>query len=99
MLIDLTAKEITGKSAENRLESAGIILNRNVVPGDAENPGKISGIRIGSGAVSARGMAKSQMYQIVELMDVTMVNQPQKEVLQKVKEEVLSLCKSFPVNR
>jgi glycine hydroxymethyltransferase len=99
VLIDLTAKEITGKSAENRLESAGIILNRNVVPGDAENPGKISGIRIGSGAVSARGMAKSQMYQIVELMDVTMVNQPQKEVLQKVKEEVLSLCKSFPVNR
>ena len=97
VLIDLTSKELSGKSAENRLESAGIILNRNVVPGDAEKPGMVSGIRLGSGAVSTRGMAKPQMNKIVELMDIVLMNQDKMEVLQKVREEVARLCKSFPV--
>lgn len=98
VLIDLTSKKISGKSAENWLESAGIILNRNVVPGDAEKPGMVSGIRLGSGAVSTRGMAKPQMHKVVELMDIVLMNQDKLEVLQKVREEVARLCKSFPVN-
>lgn len=97
VLIDLTAKGISGKSAENCLESVGIVLNRNVVPEDAKKPGKISGIRLGSGAVSARGMAEPQMRQIVELMDTAMANRTKKEVLKKVSDMVLGLCKAYPI--
>jgi glycine hydroxymethyltransferase len=98
VLIDLTSKGISGKAAENNLESVGIILNRNVVPEDEKKPGKVSGIRLGSGAVSARGMAETQILQIVELMDVTMMNQGKKEVLMEVKDKVARLCRAFPVN-
>ena len=99
VLIDLTSKGISGKAAENSLESVGIVLNRNVVPEDEKKPGKVSGIRLGSGAVSARGMAEPQMQQIVELMDATMMNRAKEEVLMVVQDEVLSLCRAFPVNR
>jgi glycine hydroxymethyltransferase len=99
VLIDLTAKGFSGKAAENCLESVGIVLNRNVVPKDEKKPGKVSGIRLGSGAVSARGMAEAQIRQIVELMDVTMMNQTKKEVLLEVHDEVSRLCRAFPVNR
>ncbi len=97
VLIDLTSKDISGKSAEICLESVGIILNRNVVPDDADNPGKISGIRIGSGAVSARGMGEFQMRQIVELMDATLMNRTKKRVLSEIKSDVLKLCQAFPI--
>ncbi len=99
VLIDLTSKGISGKAAENCLESVGIVLNRNVVPKDEKKPGKVSGIRLGSGALSARGMAETQIRQIVELMDVTMMNQTKKEVLKEVQDEVSRLCRAFPVNR
>ncbi|MCK5097088.1 MAG: serine hydroxymethyltransferase, partial [Desulfobacteraceae bacterium] len=99
VLIDLTNKGISGQSAEDCLESAGIILNRNVVPQDENNPGKVSGIRLGSGAVSARGMGELQIRKIIELMDMAMMNQANKEVLKKVKNSVLKLCRAFPVNR
>ncbi len=97
VLIDLASKDISGKLAETCLESAGIVLNRNVVPGDADSPGRISGIRIGSGAVSARGMEERQVRQIVDLMDVTMMNRENKQVLSEVKEEILNLCQAFPI--
>jgi len=99
VLIDLTSKGISGKSAEDCLESAGIILNRNVVPQDENTPGKVSGIRLGSGAVSARRMGEPQMREIIELMDMAMMNQTKKEVIKKVKNLVLKLCRKFPVNR
>ena len=74
-------------------------MNRNVVPNDEKKPGKVSGIRLGSGAVSARGMAEPQMQQIVELMDATMMNRAKEEVLMEVQDEVAGLCRAFPVNR
>lgn len=98
VLIDLTGNEVSGKSAENVLESVGIVLNRNVVPKDENRPGKISGIRLGSGAVSARGMSENEMRWIVELIDETLTNQTNTNVLQKVTNEVLRLCEEFPVN-
>ncbi len=98
VVIDLTSKGISGKSAEDCLESVGIVLNRNVVPEDEKNPGKVSGIRLGSGAVSARGLGKPQILKIVELMDMTMMNQTKKEVLEEVRGEVSKLCQAFPVN-
>ncbi|WP_299982839.1 serine hydroxymethyltransferase [Desulfobacula sp.] len=99
VLIDLTSKGISGKSAEDCLESAGIILNRNVVPQDENTPGKVSGIRLGSGAVSARGMGEPQIRKIIELMDMAMMNQTKKAVVKEVKNRVLKLCREFPVNK
>ena len=99
VLVDLSSKGITGKSAENCLESVGIILNRNVVPHDAKNPGKVSGIRIGSGALSARGMGEPQMLQIVDFMDSTMMNHAKEELLSKIKNKVVKLCQEFPIKK
>jgi len=99
VLIDLTSKDISGKLAETCLESVGIILNRNVVPNDADSPGRTSGIRIGSGAVSARGMGELHMRQIVDLMDSTMRNRAKKRVLTEIKEDVLKLCQAFPIKK
>jgi len=98
VLIDLTGKGISGKSAEACLEAVGIILNRNVVPQDENSPGKVSGIRLGSSAVSARGMGEVQMQKIIELMDMVLMNQTNTTVINQVKERVLELCREFPVN-
>ncbi|MCP4021978.1 MAG: serine hydroxymethyltransferase [Desulfobacteraceae bacterium] len=97
VLIDLTCKKISGKAAEESLESAGIILNRNVVPEDEENPGKVSGIRIGTNAVSARGMGKPQMDRIADLVDQVLMNPEKIQVYKKVKHDVLTLCNAFPI--
>jgi glycine hydroxymethyltransferase len=98
VVIDLTSKGISGKTAENCLESVGIVMNRNVVPEDEKNPRKVSGIRLGSGAISARGLGEPQVLKIVELMDITMMNQERQELLEEVKSEVSKLCRAFPVN-
>ncbi|RLC03460.1 MAG: serine hydroxymethyltransferase [Deltaproteobacteria bacterium] len=97
VLIDLTSKGISGKSAEDCLEIVGIILNRNVVPQDEKNQGKVSGIRLGSGAVSARGMGEPEMQKIIELMDMALMNRKRKEIIIQVKDLVLKLCRAFPV--
>jgi len=99
VIIDLTSKGISGKFAEDCLESAGIILNRNVVPQDENNPGKVSGIRLGSGAISARGMGEPQIHEIIELMDMAMMNPTRKQVVRQVKNLVLKLCLAFPINK
>ncbi len=99
VLIDLISKGISGKSAKNCLEATGIVLNRNVVPEDENTPGIVSGIRLGSGAVSARGMAAPQMQRIVEFMNAAMINQNNNEILKETSDKTLELCKAFPVNR
>jgi glycine hydroxymethyltransferase len=98
VLVDLTSKNISGKSAENCLESVGIILNRNVVPKDESHPGKVSGIRIGSGAVSARNMGKPQIRKIIELLDMAIMKREDMKIIKKIKNSVLKLCKAFPVH-
>lgn len=98
VLIDLRSKGIAGKIAEHCLESVGIILNRNVVPEDEGRPGKASGVRLGSGALAARGMTELQMQEIAELMDIAMSNHTSKVMLKKVSDEVSRLCEKFPVN-
>lgn len=98
VVLNLRSKGISGKTAENSLESIGIILNRNVVPEDAKNPGKVSGIRIGAGAISARGIEPSDARRIVDLMDDVMMNHTEKEVLERTRNQVLELCHAFPIN-
>jgi glycine hydroxymethyltransferase len=97
VLVDLAPKGLDGNRAEKLLESAGIITNRNVIPGDSENHGKISGIRLGSSAAAARGMGKREMVMIAGLINDVIVNHDKKIVLDRVSKEVSGLCRQFPV--
>lgn len=97
VLVDLASKGLDGYRAEKLLESVGIITNRNVIPSDSENPGKISGIRLGSAAAAARGMGKAEMVKIAGWINEVLVNQDKKDALDRVSEEVLGLCRQFPV--
>jgi len=97
VLVDLRSRGLTGDVAEKTLESVGIVVNRNVIPGDPEKPDVTSGIRIGSPGVTSRGMGEVEVDQIVELMDIAMVNCDNPQVLENVAEGVAGLCKQFPV--
>jgi glycine hydroxymethyltransferase len=83
--------------AEKTLESVGIIVNRNVIPGDPQRPDITSGIRVGSPAITTRGMATQEVAHIVNLMDTAMLNSKNHDVLGKVSREVADLCRKFPV--
>ena len=97
ILIDLTKKVITGKAAENALEKAGITVNKNMVPFDKRSPFISSGIRIGTPAVTTRGMTQDDMVKIVALID-TIIDKPNNEDnIVSVKAEVNDLCNSFPI--
>lgn len=99
VLVDLTSIGLEGDAAEKTLESVGIILNRNVIPRDAENPGRTSGIRLGSAAISVRGMGENEIVQITGLMNAAMLNHDNKYILAQVSEEVTEICRGFPVYR
>jgi len=97
IVVDLSDNGITGAQAEQCLEDCGIVLNRNVVPADAKQPGKTSGIRIGTGALSARGLSKEEMSTIVEWMDQLINNPENPEIQDAVKAGVNDMCTRFPV--
>jgi glycine hydroxymethyltransferase len=88
---------LLGNFAEKTLESVGIILNRNAIPRDAGTPGRTSGIRLGSAAISARAMGSQEVVRIAELIDLTLSHPTKKNVLKKVSKEVSALCREFPV--
>ena len=97
ILIDLTNKKITGKAAEKSLEIAGITVNKNMVPYDEKSPFITSGIRIGTPAVTTRGMQGEDMKKIVSLIDSAISNHDNQQKLLSIKDEVNNLCKSFPL--
>ncbi len=97
ILIDLTNKGITGKSAEKSLEKAGITVNKNMIPFDEKSPFITSGIRIGTPAITTRGMQKDDMKKIVSLIDTVINNANDDQKLDSVKAEVNELCKFFPL--
>ena len=97
ILIDLTNKGITGKSAEKSLEKAGITVNKNMIPFDKKSPFITSGIRIGTPAITTRGMQKDDMKKIVSLIDTVINNANDDQKLDSVKAEVNELCKFFPL--
>ena len=97
ILIDLTKKAITGKAAENALEKAGITVNKNMVPFDKRSPFISSGIRIGTPAVTTRGMTEDDMVKIVSLIDTVIEKPNDEDNIVKVKAEVSDLCSSFPL--
>lgn len=97
MLVDLTNKELSGKKAENALGLANITVNKNMIPFDTKSPFVTSGIRIGTAAVTTRGMKEPEMDQIAELINRAIINYENESELNKIKEEVKTLCSKFPL--
>src|SRR4051812_22478350 len=97
VLIDLRNKNITGKAAENALVIADITVNKNMVPYDDKSPFTTSGIRVGTAAVTTRGMKEKQMAQIVELIDEVIKNPEDEQSLKKVRKKVHKLTEQFPL--
>lgn len=97
MLIDLRSKNITGKQAENALVAADITVNKNMVPFDTQSPFVTSGMRVGTPAMTTRGMKEHEMVQIVELIDKVILNHTSESVILEVKEEVNRMMEKFPL--
>jgi len=97
ILVDLTPKGITGKEAEICLDKAGITVNKNLIPFDTKSPFLASGIRIGTPAVTTRGMGEKEMESIVEFMDEAIQNRENDKMLRGIKEKVKEFLKAFPL--
>ena len=97
MLLDAGAKGLTGKEAEEALERAGITVNKNTIPFDTKSPFVTSGIRIGTPAVTTRGMKDVEMHRIAELMDRILSNVTNETYANEVRKQVKSLCDRFPL--
>lgn len=97
MLIDLTNKNISGKKAENALGAAGMTVNKNMIPFDTKSPFVTSGIRIGTPAVTTRGMKENEMKIIASFIDRAIKNVENEEELNNIKSEVKELCSKFPL--
>jgi glycine hydroxymethyltransferase len=96
-LVDLTEKEITGKSAENALHTAGMTVNKNMVPFDTRSPMITSGIRLGTAALTTKGMKESEMKSIAGLIDRVLSNVEDESIQIRVLEEVKELAGQFPL--
>ncbi len=96
-LLNLTAKDVTGKDAEAALDASGIIVNKNAVPYDERPPAITSGIRIGTPIVSTRTMGAPEMSQIVTWMDEVLQHPSTKRIHRHIRKEVKALCARFPV--
>jgi len=97
MLVDLRSKGLTGKEAEAALEAAGITVNKNMVPFDDKSPFVTSGIRIGTPALTTRGMKEDEMREIAFLIDKVLSNIGNDEVTKRVRHQVNDLCQRFPL--
>ena len=99
MLIDLRPKDanLTGKVAENALVKADITINKNAVPFETRSPFVTSGIRIGTPAITTRGMKAEHMDKIAELIDRVLINPKDEASLAEVKVEVNAWMKDFPL--
>jgi glycine hydroxymethyltransferase len=97
MLIDLRSKNITGKLAENTLVKADITVNKNMVPFDDKSPFVTSGIRVGTSAITTRGIKEKQIPKIVNLIDKVLTNHDNEKVINEVKKEVNKLMKEYPL--
>lgn len=97
MLIDLTNKNITGKQAENSLEMAGMTVNKNMVPFDQRSPFVTSGIRIGTPAVTTRGMKEMEMIRIAEFINEAINKYNDENALNEIKKAVKEFAFNFPL--
>lgn len=97
MLIDLRSKGITGKEAEKALGMADITVNKNMVPFDDKSPFVTSGIRIGSPAITSRGLKEKDCLKVVELIDAALMNRNNEKELAKIKKKVNTMMIKYPL--
>ena len=97
LLIDLSNKDITGKHAENILGKAGIALNKNMVPFDRRSPFVTSGIRVGTPALTTRGMGETEMRKVVQWIDSAISDPDNDQLLTSIRSDVEALCSNFPI--
>ena len=97
MLIDLRSKNLTGKEAENALIRADITINKNMVPFDDKSPFVTSGMRVGSAAITSRGMSGDDMLRIVDLIDTVLMNHTNDAKLAGVRKEVNQWMETYPL--
>ncbi|MBV6485443.1 MAG: Serine hydroxymethyltransferase [Flavobacteriales bacterium] len=97
MLIDLRSKNITGKEAENVLVKADITVNKNMVPFDDKSPFVTSGIRVGTAAITTRGVKEAEIVKIVELLDRVITNKDNEAIIEEVRDEVNELMENYPL--
>ena len=97
MLIDLRSKELTGKAAEEELAKADITINKNMVPFDTSSPFVTSGMRLGTAAITTRGLKEEDMSRVVDLIDQVLSNVGDAATTQAVKMEVNEWMRSFPI--
>ncbi len=97
LLIDVTNKGATGKEAEHALDEAGITVNKNMIPDDPRSPMDPSGIRIGTPAMTTRGMKEDEMRQVAKWIDEAIQGKDDPATLERIKNEVKEMCESFPV--
>ena len=98
MLVDLRPKGLTGKAAEKYLDQAGITVNKNTVPDDPQSAFVTSGVRLGTPALTTRGMGTAEMRRVAELID-RVLTRPDEATLARVKSEVEDLASAFPLYR
>lgn len=99
LLIDLSARGLSGLEAERALGAAGLVVNKNVVPSDQRGPRVTSGLRIGTPAVTTRGMKEEEMRIIARLIRRVLEHPEQEAVHQQVRAAVVELCREFPIYR
>ena len=99
MLLDLRTKfpELTGKVAENALVAADITVNKNMVPFDTRSAFKTSGIRLGTAAMTTRGIKEDLMLLVAELIDTVLTSPDDDKVIASVREKVNSTMKNYPL--
>jgi len=99
MLIDLRTKvpEITGKEVENILVKADITVNKNMVPFDSRTPFKTSGLRVGTPAITTRGLKEDQMFPIVNMIDDVIMNIDNEDIITIVREKVNDMMRTYPL--
>jgi glycine hydroxymethyltransferase len=95
--VDLRSKNATGKDAEAALDKAGITVNKNAIPYDPQKPFIASGVRIGTPAVTTRGMKEPEMDQIASLIDEALAARADDAALRRIKEATTALCRRFPI--
>lgn len=96
-LVDLRNKGLTGKVAEEALNEVGITVNKNMIPFDPETPVITSGIRIGTSAITTRGMKEEEVKEISELIDISLNNIGDEKVKEDITDRIKQLCRRFPI--
>jgi len=97
MLVDLRPQDLTGKLAEHLLDEVGVTVNKNAIPFDTKSPFITSGIRIGTPALTSRGLDANSMREIAEIIALVLLSNGEESAMQQAREKVTTLCSKFPM--